>query len=110
MPTFDALEAGKKVKAMNDTWGHLKPSAGKPYEGFVLFTHSTLGDIDLLDFDFKGLDSSPWLYDDIWTLIDSVKTTEGNLYRWKGFYTQASTGEPVFAGTREAILLKDIIK
>jgi hypothetical protein len=62
---FAPVERKYANQVLAETWGHLAPKAKTTYPGYIVLTHACCGDIVLIDYDFVGLDSSPWLYDDL---------------------------------------------
>jgi len=69
-----------------ETWGHLRPKLNHKYYGYVVFAYSAWGELVLIDAEFTGLDSSPWLYDDLIEFVDSYEDLSTGVYRWDGWY------------------------
>ena len=87
---FDPAEARYKAQVMNDTWGHLAPKKNRTYQGYVVFAIGCFDSGELnptaLECEFNGLDSSPWFYDALVELMQSIETEVGGVYRWEGTF------------------------
>ena len=70
------------------TFGHLAPKPYKVYTGYILFTYTCGGQSEVIQWDFKGLDNSPWQYGDFGDFLfeQHEKLTEGKVYVYKGTY------------------------
>lgn len=115
---FAPALAQYKMAVEWDTWGHLAPKTGETYEGYILFAHAWNDDF-IIDFDFKGLDGSPWLNDDMYEFIHSraeehqsqniKKGLQGHeifnrneligVYRFDGKYRKFKNGTCSFSGS-----------
>jgi len=89
----DAYAARKAADVRQDTWGHLKPKDHTSYEGFILYTLGEYGDLVVIQSDFGGLDSSPWLYEDIHDFIGDNGEEDGHVYLWQGTYSRNRGGK-----------------
>lgn len=80
------IEAINKEIVMQDTWGHLAPIKNKTYSGHFTYASSCFGANNpiMLSFEFKDLDSSPWLYNALQDLLYSLKTEPGIVYKFEG--------------------------
>ncbi len=89
---------------MQETFGHLAPKRGKTYRGYIVFAVGCFGSDPLnpiaLECEFKGLDSSPWFFEAMTTLLGELKTEAGNVYRWEGIFRNYE-----FAGTMRKVKL-----
>jgi len=61
MPMYNVYDRTEEV--MNDTWGHMKPKAGRKYYGYMFMYYSFNGHFGILDWHYEGLEGSPWQYD-----------------------------------------------
>lgn len=100
---FAELEAYNKAVATYETFGHLEPKPGK-YKGKIIFIHGTHGDIEIVDWKFKNIDSSPGMYEDInyfiGELAEEEEAKEIGVYEFEGFFTRAKKAENnSFTGT-----------
>ena len=65
-----------------------------------MFCHASDGDLCPIDYDFIGLDGSPWLYDAIIDFIDGNAKVQGKVYRFDGtFRNYVFDGEVVEIST-----------
>lgn len=87
-------QAHYDAKAVQETWGHLAPEENKTYEGFIVFCIGSDGTICPIDYDFVGLDGSPWLYDAIVDFIGDNSKEHCRVYRFDGTFCNY-----VFAGS-----------
>lgn len=83
---FIEIDIQYKNAVMESTWGHLAPKSNKSYKGFVIFAIAVDGLHCLIDYDFKGLDGSPWLYDALQDFIGKNAVKEGAVYRFDGVF------------------------
>lgn len=81
----DHFAQRKAQDVRQETWGHLRPKTNHKYYGYIVFAYSAWGELVLIDAEFTGLDSSPWLYDDLIAFVDSQDVSTG-VYRWDGWY------------------------
>ena len=91
----DVYGERKKEEVMNDTWGHLKPSEGSTYGGYILYTIGCYGDITCIQNHFRDLPDSPWFYDDLHNLIGDQEE-RGIIYLFLGSYCRSR--DPKFIG------------
>jgi len=84
--TFAPIEAHYKAKQMEATWGHLAPKEDKSYSGFIVFSIACDGLYCLIDYDFKKLDGSPWLYDALQEFVGDNAKEHGKVYRFDGTF------------------------
>lgn len=75
----------QKESVYAETFGHLAPKQNKTYRGELLFSKSYFysGNNPIIDFEFKGLDSSPWLFSAIEDYIYSSDLPKGSVYKAK---------------------------
>ena len=57
--------ARQRNEVLKDAWGHLAPEKDIRYKGKIYIFVSPFNKGGGFDFEFEGLDSSPWLYDAI---------------------------------------------
>lgn len=83
---FAPIEAHYRNEVYKSTWGHLAAVKNKKYKGYILFTVSAFesGTIQLINYDFKDLDASPWMYDSVYDFIYSLKLDRGAVYKFDG--------------------------
>lgn len=89
------------AEVQQETWGHLAPEAERAYTGTVLFAASEWGETVLLASDFPGLPDSPWLFDDLNSLVDFVITRErldAGIYLFTGTYIKPNDEPGTFDG------------
>jgi hypothetical protein len=82
----DELAERKYGEVIQDTWGHLAPEKRQVYKGYIIYTYDGYGDTTILDVEFEGLDSSPWLCADVGQFLSDVDCDEVGLYKWQGNY------------------------
>jgi hypothetical protein len=94
----DVFGERKYNEVMDDTWGHLKPEKGRKYYGYILMYYSFNGYFGVLDWEYEGLDGSPWQYDhfNAWIEVfidyrNDIKNRGGQdllpgVYRYEGWY------------------------
>lgn len=60
----DFLGERKARKAMEETWGHLRPPSDHDYPGTLLVSHSEYPDqgVSVVAASFPGVPDSPWFY------------------------------------------------
>jgi hypothetical protein len=87
---FAEHEARYRVQVLYETWGHLYPRLYRTYRGWIVFTWTAYGDLTIIDNKFRGMASSPVIYDDMNHLIGDLweqkQLEEGGVYRWEGTY------------------------
>lgn len=94
---FAPIEARYREQVMRDTWGHLAPTKNRTYRGFIVFAIGCYGSDELnptvLSIDFKGLDDSPWLFDELAEFLgkpqwntDRKRWKTGCVYRFDGAF------------------------
>ena len=81
---FAPIMAEYKEATMQDTWGHFAPRKGKSYPGFVVFAIAVDGTYCLINYDFDGLDGSPWLYEALMSFIGDNAKEQGVVYQFEG--------------------------
>jgi hypothetical protein len=95
---------------LTDTWGHLAPKLQTKYKGSILFGVSAFGgnNAELIDFDFDGLDSSPWLFEDVETFLHKLDTSEmgGKIFKFEGTYKRFKNDNHHFWGRVREIIIK----
>lgn len=111
MEAVEIAQAYYKEFQRIETFGHLAPKLRKQYEGWVLFVLTAFGDTCIIDFEFSGLESSPWFNVDILDLIsdytDSLPDTKMyGVYEYNGTYRKFKNGSFRFNGKIEEIKLK----
>lgn len=95
---------------MEDTWGHLRPGKGE-FPGWMLAACSAYGGERLLiDDDFPGVPSSPWLYDAMTDAVESADMKEGAVYRFDGVCASTDTGHITLTGTWVQVTTTRIVK
>lgn len=75
-----------KCAVMGATWGHLAPKRHAQYTGYIICCITSNGDITPIDYDFGGLDDSPWFYQAIIDFIDGNVNEYGTVYRFDGVF------------------------
>jgi len=72
------------------TWGHLAPKRNKTYRGHIVFAIGCYDSGELnptpLECEFAELYDSPWFYDALIELLQSIETEVGCVYRWEGTF------------------------
>jgi hypothetical protein len=96
------LSAYKAIQ-IEQTFGHLAPKLQTEYRGFILFTLTCFGDTCIIDFEFDGLEASPWLNTDIIEYIGDYTDTlpddkHFGVYRFEGTYKEFKNGNHKFKG------------
>lgn len=96
---FAEAEAEHRDKVLAATWGHLAPGPEK-YRGHITFTCASFGgDIVIIEAAFKGLDDSPWLYDDMYKYVcKRAPKRQGKALRFDGTYQKFKNGGCRFSG------------
>ena len=78
--------AQRVAEVMEDTWGHLRPDAGR-HVGHLVAARSAYdhGRRMLIEANFGDeVPDSPWMYDLMRELIDDADLDEGGVYRFDG--------------------------
>lgn len=86
---YDVFGKSKKEEALKETWGHLAPKYYKQYKGFIIYCINCFGCIDIIDFDFKDLCSSLWLYDHLYNFVNNnipYGQQGPKIYKFEGTY------------------------
>jgi len=92
---FAPAIAEYRSQVLKATWGHLAPSKNMAYYGHITFAVGIFGSDDLnptaLECEFanrdgESLDSSPWFYDAIMELMQSLKCEAGGVYHFEGSF------------------------
>lgn len=93
-----------------DTYGHLYPKLGSKQNGWIEWSVSAFGDTNIINFSFKGLESSPVLFEDVYEFIEAQDHLEPGCYRWEGWYKKYKNENSRFqvAPIRQAIFRKVI--
>ena len=102
---FDVFSERKTRDVLQDTWGHLAPEVGRKYSGDILFTCASDGEIVAINYDFKGLDGGPWLYEDVNEFIGEKASDRGTVYRFTGTYRKCKNGRAIFSGKVKKVKL-----
>jgi hypothetical protein len=91
------VELAYKQEVLKDTWGHLAPKRNKTHRGFIVFTITTYGNMEMIDNGFDGLPDSPWLFDAMqeFAFSDWENLEHGTVYRFDGTFRNYE-----FKGTR----------
>jgi hypothetical protein len=89
---FAPAEAAHRRAVMAETWGHLAPRKHRTYRGHIVFAFGCFGSDALnptcLDWEFKGLNSSPWFFEalDEWLQNYGKSKRAGQVWRWEGIF------------------------
>lgn len=84
---------------MDETFGHLRPDPTHSYSGEMVWAESAYEGGILVCASWDGLSDSPWLYDDMVSMWESLGLEGGKVYRWAGSYR---------CGKRNAAFLGDL--
>jgi hypothetical protein len=84
-------EATYKAKVMAHTWGHLAPTEDQRYRGYMIFTQGAYGDLILISTKWRGLDDSPWLFDDMMEFVEKRARVAGAVYKFTGLIRSCQT-------------------
>ena len=98
---LDAYKQTRKEEVLYNTWGHLAPETNIKYYGYIIVATSQFGNSTyLLDYEFKKLNSSPWLYEDVGNFMFNTKfeTDISNIYRFDGWYKKFKNDNCQFGG------------
>lgn len=73
----------QKETAYAETWGHLAPKKNTTYKGWIIFSKSMFysGNNPIVDFEFEGLESSPWLFQKLEEYIFNLDLPKGVVYK-----------------------------
>jgi len=73
----------QKEQVYAETWGHLAPKKNVTYKGWILFSKSYFynGNNPIIDFEFKELESSPWLFNVLEDYILKLDLPKGKAYK-----------------------------
>lgn len=101
-PIFAEHEARYAAAVQGATWGHLAPEPRRYYTGHLIFADTCFDGVTAISYDFKGLDDSPWLYEDLHEFMrnreDAGKLHAGCIYRFDGTYVKFKNGGFRFSG------------
>ena len=66
-----------------ETWGCLAPKKNVTYKGWIIFSKSNFYSRNnpIVDFEFKGLGSSPWLFQKLEEYIFDLDLPKGVVYK-----------------------------
>jgi hypothetical protein len=97
---FAPIELANKQIVQKETWGHLAPKRNKSYSGYIVFSITAYGNMELIDADFAGLPDSPWLFDAMTEFVfeDWQSLPHGTVFRWCGTFRNYR-----FNGTRTVV-------
>jgi hypothetical protein len=98
MPVVDAYAERRYQRMMESAFGHLRAKPGQEFTGHMVFAFSLEGYQVLLDFDFAGLDCSPWLHEDAEDFMWAKCKERGQVYRFDGRYVVHKSGRRRFIG------------
>lgn len=93
-----SIEAINSAIAMRETWGHLEPTPGRKYSGYILWTHGCHGDIAVINWKLEDLPGSPGFSYDLDEFIGQYNTEKGKIYRFIGSYKRFKNGKCRFYG------------
>jgi len=97
---FAMIDAENKARVIGETWGHLAPVRTQSYEGKMIFANGSYGDHVLLYSTWKGLDDSPWLFNDMTDFMcEKAKDLGEGVFQFDGFYRRDADGEWEFDGS-----------
>lgn len=100
---IDAFGEGRTARVKEETWGHLRPTPKTRYQGYVIFTLTVYGEYTVIDYNFDGLEDSPWYCDDVNDWISKRKTEYGEIYRFDGTYEKFKNDNYRFSGKVKTI-------
>lgn len=103
----DFLGERKARKAMEETWGHLRPPSDHDYPGTLLVSHSEYPDqgVSVVAASFPGVPDSPWFYGALthWVFEQMTGQREGmrtppksrppGIYEFQGIVRVSKSGE-----------------
>lgn len=95
---FAPADAAYKEKVMHHVWGHLAPRPKRVYSGYMIFTLGEYGDYVPIKSHFKGMNDSPWFFQDMMAFIVEKATQKGCIYRFTGSYQKFGDGSCQFVG------------
>ena len=87
--TFAPILSKYKHDVYETTWGHLTPLKNKKYNCKILFSSSSYGNAGLALIQTilgTGLNDSPWLYNSMNGLIESLEIQGCGVFEWNGFF------------------------
>jgi hypothetical protein len=105
---FAPAEAHYKAQVYAETFGHLAPTPRQTYEGWMVLTWAGYGgDLIVISAEWKDLDDSPWLFDDmqdyLGKLTENNRAKRGEVYKFVGTYTKFKNGNYRFSGKLQRI-------
>jgi hypothetical protein len=103
-----------KDQVMRETWGHLAPNHRQIYEGFILFTHTAWNKIEPIEFEFKNLEMSPWLFEQMNEFISKKELLKNDgsfgVFIFTGKYQLYNNGNYRFSGKIKKVKIKFNLK
>lgn len=96
---FIQHEENHRMAIWQDTWGHIYPKLGSKQNGWIEFSLSAFGDYTIVNFQFKGLVSSPVLFEDVQDFVEAQTHLEPGCYRWQGWYKKYKNTQCQFQST-----------
>jgi hypothetical protein len=100
--TLTKIDAYNSAVAIHETFGHLDPKRNMIHKGWFMFTYTAWGQTEPIDYDFKGLDSSPLIYSTLEEYMDSCwknkRIEEGKVYRVEGQLRRFKNGNARISG------------
>jgi len=84
MPLVDVFRDSKKIRVMQETWGHLYPKPGFKYPGEMLIAIGEYRDEIIISSDFPNLAGSPYRYgmeDTIFDILHNKYDVEPGVYK-----------------------------
>jgi hypothetical protein len=100
---FAQYEEVHRRRVEFSTFGHLAPTPGVVYTGWMAFTWAGYGGhIIVINAEWKDLDDSPWLVEDmqdhVGKLIEQEKIERGEIYKFAGTYLKLKNWNYRFKG------------
>lgn len=105
---FAKIRKVNKDIVLSNTWGHLYPKDNKEHDGYILYTHTAYGDIECIDCHFKGIEDSPWFFQDMNNFIADNCRVRGHIYLFKGTYRKLKNQKAVFKGKIKRITIEGL--
>lgn len=97
---FAPILAHQFAQVQHDTFGHLDAKPGA-YSGHIMFALGCHGDIVLLNWEFEGVTSNPWIYQELQGFIGAhIDKTDRpwGVWRFEGVYKRLKNGKVKFIG------------
>lgn len=98
---FAPAQGRYRAAVMRDTWGHLDTKPGEVHPGHILFALGVHGDIVVLEWDFEGVSSNPWIYQELHEFVGqhTMKTDrDWGVWVFEGTYRTFKNGGHKFSG------------